>query len=157
MNDITKKFKEETIEISNNFMETIRTIERTDKLQRKLAAPFADLGQWIEKNDPPVPAIPLFNWLTTCDIVRHTRDGKQYIEIIVPEGRLRKIFSHMHTWLDNNRIGLRGMKAWSCWGVFIRFNGKVQWQYPPSNRKTANPLDILQMISQTAENMEINF
>lgn len=155
---MTKAFKESDNEQQEySFQSTIQTIERNDKSNRKLRPMMMDLGAWIEQNDPPVKTIPLFNWLAGCDAVKHTKDGKTYYEITVPNGLLTKIFPHMTRWLDDNRIGTAALKAWHCFGVFIRINGKVEWQYPAYNRRDSAQPDITAMVHQAAENLQISF
>lgn len=150
-------------ENADSFQDRLRDVERYDKAQRKLAVEFFDLGVFMRSeratvkmaNDP----VPFFNWFAGCTSVRHTRDGKQYIEII-PTETLSRIVPAMAQWMQGQLIPQNMLKAWSCWGVFIRYElrgTKYIWQYPEYNRRAVNPVDVQKLVTATAENMQIEF
>lgn len=134
------------------FGQTIRNCESTDKEQKRLSPEFFNLGEMMDRNGG-INAVPYFAWFSDCDTKSHYRDGKKYVEILVTRKLLQNIFLHMKTFMDNNKMGYACMKAWSCAGVFIRFDGKTQWQYPSYKKNQVNPMEVQNLIETTSDEM----
>lgn len=159
MTEETKKtYNPAKTDTDKGFSQTIREIERSDKTQRKMTPDMMELGAWGEKNDHRIPAIPMFNWIGQCTIKRHSKFGKDYIELIFNEDEEKFLkVGYLYQWLGDNRVGTAIMKYFRVFGVFIRRRGGVVWQYPPYQKHDTNPMDVTKIISETAENFGMGF
>lgn len=134
---------------------SIREMESTDKLGRKLTPEMYNLGEFLHQKNY-ASSVKIFNWLAETTVKYHEKDGKKYAEIILPE-RLRMIINTMKTVFLEGGFGVLANQNLKTSGVFIRGEKKPEWQFPEYKRKEPLPFDVESIIHGSTRSMKVVF
>lgn len=149
---MSKKFIANAENTDRGFAATIREIEQTNSIGRKLSVEMYRLGEYLHE-ERAFSAIQIFNWLGDSTLREYEKNGKKYVEIITHDKNL-KIFESMKQWfLDAGGFGILAKKHLKCEGIFIRNNGKTIWQYPAYSRRSVSPFDVDSVVRKAAESI----
>ncbi len=131
-----------------DFYQQLMAVERYDARGRKLFKPMTDLAKFVGSatfRGKTFGAVQFFNWFADTDTTTHEKNGKKYVEILVPQ-RLMAIFETWKMWVESQAIQTAMLKIWHCEGVFIRDQGKTVWAYPVV--ETARTAEMKRRISE---------